>query len=65
MSTAGYDRPDEVLRDADIAIVSPQKEWTVKKKNFLSKSKNSAFLCRSLKGVVEYTIYKGGVVYKA
>ena len=51
--------------DADIAIVSPRKEWVVKKKDFMSRSKNSAFLGRRLKGEVEYTIHKGKVVYKA
>ena len=50
--------------DADIAIVSPGKEWIVKKKNLVSKSKNSAFLGKKLKGVVECTICKGKVVYE-
>ena len=50
--------------DADIVIFSPEKEWVVKKKNFVSKSKNSAFIGKKLKGVVEYTIHKGEVVYK-
>ncbi len=49
--------------DADVIVVSPEKERVVKKKDFLSKSKNSAFLGRRLKGVVEYTIHKGKVVY--
>ena len=51
--------------DADIAIVSPEKEWVVKKKDFMSRSKNSAFLGKRLKGAVECTIHKGKVVYKA
>ena len=50
-------------RDADIIIVSPDEEWVVKKKDFVSKSKNSAFLGRKLKGVVEHTICKGKIVY--
>ncbi len=50
-------------RDADIIIVDPDKEWKVEKKNFVSKSKNSAFLGRKLKGVVEKTIHKGKIVY--
>lgn len=52
-------------KDADITIISPDKEWVVKKDGIVSKSKNSAFLGRKLKGVVEYTIYKGKVIYKA
>jgi dihydroorotase-like cyclic amidohydrolase len=37
----------------------------VKKQDFVSRSKNSAFIGRKLKGAVEYTIYKGKVIYKA
>lgn len=48
---------------ADIAIISPEKERVVRKKDFLSKSKNSAFLGKRLKGVVLYTICNGKVVY--
>ncbi len=49
---------------ADIIIISPDKEWIVKKEDFLSKSKNSAFLDRKLTGIVEYTIRAGQIVYK-
>ncbi|MFA5271056.1 MAG: dihydroorotase [Candidatus Omnitrophota bacterium] len=49
--------------DADIAIISKDKEWLVKKECFVSKSKNSAFLGKSLKGVVDQTILAGKVVY--
>ena len=51
--------------DADIIVVSPQKEWPVKKEGFLSKSKNSAFIGKKLMGAVEYTIRKGEIVYQA
>lgn len=50
--------------EADIIVVSPDKEWIVQKANFVSKSKNSAFLGRKLKGVVEYTICAGKIVYQ-
>ncbi len=52
-------------KDADIVIVDPDKEWVVEKQGLVSKSKNSAFLGRRLKGVVEYTILAGKVVYKS
>ncbi len=47
--------------DADILVVSPDKEWMVEKEDFLSKSKNSAFLGKKLTGAVEYTICKGRI----
>ena len=47
--------------DADVAIILPDEEWVVKKERLASKSKNSAFLGRALKGVVEYTICGGRV----
>jgi dihydroorotase len=51
-------------REAGLIIVSPDTEWQVNKNSFVSKSKNSAFLGKKLKGVVETTIYKGKVVYR-
>lgn len=48
-------------KDADIIIVSPDKEWVVKKEEIVSKSKNCAFLGRTLKGKVEYTIHNGKI----
>jgi len=44
---------------ADLIIVDPDREWVVQKSSFVSKSKNSPFLHKKLKGVVEYTIYNG------
>lgn len=49
---------------ADLVVVDLNKEWIVKKENFLSKSKNSAFLGRKLKGEVITTICRGKIVYK-
>lgn len=54
-----------VGKDADIVIIDPDKEWIVEKKNFISKSKNSAFLGWKLKGQVEYTILQGKIAYRA
>lgn len=49
--------------DADIIVVSPHKEWLVKKEEFLSRSKNSPFIGRKLRGLVEYTICHGKIMY--
>ena len=49
--------------DADIAIIDPYKQWTVRKEEIVSRSKNSSFLGRQLKGVVEYTIVNGKIAY--
>ena len=51
--------------DADITIIDPDKEWIVTQEGFVSKSKNSPFIGRKLKGRVEYTICGGKVVYRA
>lgn len=49
--------------DADLTIIDPDKEWVVKKEEFESKSQNSPFVGRKLKGCVETTIYGGKIVY--
>lgn len=50
-----------VGKDADIVIISHEKDWVVKKESFLSKSKNSSFINKKLNGFVEYTICRGKV----
>ncbi len=50
--------------DADIAIIDPKKEWKVAKDKIVSRSKNCAFLGRTLKGVIDYTICGGKIAYK-
>jgi len=51
--------------DADITIIDPDQEWTVTREGFASKSKNSPFIGRKLKGQVEYTICGGKMVYRS
>jgi len=50
-------------QDADIIVVDPEQEWAAGKSSLVSKSKNCAFLGKVLKGVVEYTLCGGRVVY--
>ncbi len=50
--------------DADITIIDPDREWTVTQEGFVSKSKNSPFIGRKLKGQVEYTVCGGKTVYR-
>ncbi len=49
---------------SDIVIVDLEKEWQVTEDKLLSKSKNTPFLGYLLKGLVEYTIRRGKIVYK-
>lgn len=59
--------PGGSLKDgspADIAIIDPEKKWTVKADKFRSKSKNSPFVGMKLKGQVVTTIMDGRVVFE-
>jgi len=49
--------------DADIVIIDPEEEWTFTKQGILSKSKNSPFINRRLKGRPIHTILAGKLVY--
>ena len=48
---------------ADIVIYHPDMEWTAG--GYRSKASNSPFTGQRLRGVVQYTIVKGKVIYKA
>jgi len=48
---------------ADITLIDPNMEWTVDPAKFISKSRNSPFVGRRLKGRAMLTIVAGDVVY--
>lgn len=48
---------------ADLAVFDPGVEWIYRKEDILSKSKNSPFIGRKMKGRVATTIYRGRVVF--
>jgi dihydroorotase len=50
---------------ADLCIVDPSIEWTVTEEDIVSKSKNTPFLGRTMRGAVVSTVFGGKVVYKA
>ena len=49
---------------ADITIFNPDEEYVYTKDMIVSKSKNSPFIDKKLKGKVKYTIVNGKIVYK-
>ena len=49
---------------ADITIFDPNEEWVVDPEKFRSKSRNSCFKGRKLKGRVKMTVVDGKVVYE-
>ncbi|MCK5178655.1 MAG: dihydroorotase [Candidatus Omnitrophica bacterium] len=50
--------------DGDLTIIDPDAEWTVREEDFVSKSVNSPFVGRKLKGRVEATVCAGKVVFE-
>ena len=49
---------------ADITIFDPDIEYVYEEKDIVSKSKNTPFIGKKLKGQVKYTIVNGKVVYR-
>ena len=49
---------------ADITIIDPDREYTVDAAFFYSKSRNSPFIGRRLKGMAERTLVGGTVVWQ-
>ena len=54
----------EAGKMADITIFDPNEEYVYTKEMIVSKSKNSPFIGKTLKGKVKYTIVNGRVVYE-
>ena len=50
---------------ADVVVFDPAAAWTVDPAAFLSKSRNTPFTGRSVKGVVRWTLVGGVVVHRA
>lgn len=50
-------------KTANITVFDPNIEWFYRKEDILSKSKNSPFIGRKMKGRVVTTIYKGRLVF--
>ena len=51
-------------KTADITIFNPNEEYIYKKENIVSKSKNTPWIGKILKGKVKYTIVDGRIVYE-
>ena len=49
---------------ADITIFDPNEKYIYTKEMIVSKSKNSPFIGKELKGRVQYTIVNGRIVYQ-
>jgi dihydroorotase len=48
---------------ADIAVIDPERQWAVNPTLFISKGKNTPFGCKTLSGMIKYTVVNGRVVY--
>jgi dihydroorotase len=49
---------------ADVVVFDPAARWTVQPDGFFSKSRNTPFAGRELRGRAEMTIVRGQVVFK-
>jgi dihydroorotase len=55
----------ETGRPADLTIIDPAERWVVDPRKFKSKSRNTPFVGRRLRGKAKYTIVAGKVVFEA
>ncbi|MDR1467188.1 MAG: dihydroorotase [Oscillospiraceae bacterium] len=51
--------------NADITLIDPKKEWTIKSCNFFSKGKSTPFEGKKVKGKIIYTIVDGKIAYNS
>ena len=49
---------------ADLILVDPDREWVIRKEDFVSKGKNSPFDGRAVRGMVVMTMVDGEIVYE-
>jgi dihydroorotase len=49
---------------ADVVVFDPTREWTVQPENFFSKSRNTPFAGRTVRGRADYTVVRGRVVFQ-
>jgi dihydroorotase len=61
LGAAEHGGPNEPARPANLVVVDPGASWVVEAP-FASKSRNSAFLGRTLRGRVVHTLYRGELV---
>ena len=61
LGAAGHGGPVEAGRPANIVAFDPEAEWVIEPP-FASKSRNSAFMGRTLRGRVIHTMYRGDLV---
>jgi len=50
---------------ADLTVFDPNIEYVYERESIVSKSKNTPFIGKKLKGLVKYTIVGGNIKYEA
>ena len=60
-----HGRPVEVGEPANLCVFDPAAEWTVVPANLASKSRNTPYSGRTLRGKVRHTVFNGAVVVEA
>lgn len=49
---------------ADLILVDPEREWVIRKEEFVSKGRNTPFEGKKVRGKVVMTVVDGGIVYE-